>query len=141
MPYSYGNPSLHSKSAVRRAGDSVAKTGGTPEEREIVRNWRNSHAFVLTVFQLTLRRYINIEKRFDVVFAQRLKRLNTITDKLSSGRAKDLSTMHDLAGCRLIFDTVADLQAFRASFHQTRAKHIRVDNDKFDYLQNPKRTG
>ncbi|WP_082404812.1 MULTISPECIES: RelA/SpoT domain-containing protein [Achromobacter] len=141
MPYSYGDPSKHSKSAVRRAGDNVALRGGTPEDKEIVRNWRNSHAFVLTTFQNTLRRYIKTEDRFNVVFAQRLKRLNTILDKLSSGRARDLSTMHDLAGCRLIFDDIDHLRQFRARFHQTRAKHKRVDNDKFDYLASPKRTG
>jgi hypothetical protein len=78
MPYSYGDPSKHSKSAVRRAGDNVARRGGTAHDQEVVRNWRNSHAFVLTTFQNTLRRYIKTEARFSVVFAQRLKRLNTI---------------------------------------------------------------
>lgn len=141
MPYSYGDPSLFTRTAVRKAGERMAAQNGTIRDEEVIRNWRNSHAFLLTTFRNTLRRYIATEPKYNVVFAQRLKRLNTILDKLESGRAKDLSTMHDLAGCRLIFDTVGDLNDFRARFHQSRAKHKRVHPDKYDYISSPKETG
>jgi hypothetical protein len=138
MPYSYGDPSLHSRTAVRRAGERIAQDRATEVDAEVITNWRNSHAFVLTTFRNTLRRYIGTQP---VIFAQRLKRLNTIIDKLKTGRAKDLSTMHDLAGCRLIFDSVDDLREFRARFHQSRAKHERIHADKYDYIDFPKPTG
>jgi putative GTP pyrophosphokinase len=141
MPYSYGDPSLYTKTAVRRAGERMAGDGGTVRDEEIIRNWRNSHAFLLTTFRNTLRRYISNEQNYNVVFAQRLKRLNTILDKLKSGRAKDLSTMHDLAGCRLIFDSIEELSDFRNRFHQSRAKHKRLHADKYDYITTPKETG
>lgn len=79
--------------------------------------------------------------QMDIVFAQRLKRLNTIVDKLASGRAKDLSSMHDLAGCRLIFNSVEDIREFREAFHKTTAKHERDDQDRYDYIANSKVTG
>ncbi|MEQ7866569.1 RelA/SpoT domain-containing protein [Xanthomonas sp. WHRI 8393] len=141
MPYSYGDPSLHTRSAVRRAGERVAQDAGNMEDEEIVRNWRNSHAFVMTTFRNTLTRYINNQDEFSVIFAQRLKRLNTIIDKLKTGRARDLSTMHDLAGCRLIFDRVEDLAEFREKFHQSRARHKRLHPEKYDYIATPKETG
>lgn len=141
MPYSYGDPSLTTKSAVRKAGERIANGSGSPEDHATVRNWRNSHAFVLTTFQNTLRRYIRNDHGVNIVFAQRLKRLNTIIDKLSTGRAKDLSTMHDLAGCRLIFDNINELNAFRSRFHESRARHVRLSPEKYDYINAPKSTG
>ncbi|NMT33344.1 hypothetical protein HGQ62_01615 [Stenotrophomonas maltophilia] len=67
--------------------------------------------------------------------------MNTIIDKLKTGRARDLSTMHDLAGCRLIFDRIEDLEAFREKFHQSRARHVRLHPEKYDYIATPKDTG
>lgn len=140
MAYSYGDPRRYSKGAVRRAGIALAGPHRAAD-LAIVNNWRNSHSYILNTFQATLRGYIKRTAEFDVVFAQRLKRLSTIVDKLATGRANDLSTMHDLAGCRLIFDTVDDLQAFRSRFHYTEAKHVRIDHDRYDYLLRPKSTG
>ncbi|MCH1993531.1 RelA/SpoT domain-containing protein [Achromobacter xylosoxidans] len=140
MAYSYGDPTKYSKGAVRRAGAALAGAH-TPEDLAIVNNWRNSHAYILNTFQATLRGYIKRDPAVEVVFAQRLKRLSTIVDKLGSGRAKDLSSMHDLAGCRLIFNSIGDLQRFRSRFRYTEAKHERIDEDRYDYIARPKQTG
>jgi len=140
MAYSYGDPRRYSKGAVTRAGNAVAAGKPSPEDIAIINNWRNSHAYVLNTFQATLRSYIR-KGRADVTFAQRLKRLTTIVDKLRSGRAKDLASMHDLAGCRLIFSSIADLNEFRERFHTTRARHERIDANRYDYIVEPKATG
>lgn len=139
----YGDPRKFTKGQVTRAGLALATGTGQSHDREIVNNWRNSHAYILNTFQANLRRYIKINAGdgVEVTFAQRLKRLNTIIDKLATGRAKDLSSMHDLAGCRLIFDSISELQRFRNAYHKTRAKHARVDRGKYDYLAHPKSTG
>lgn len=136
----YGDPRRHSKGDVRRAGQALA-SGGADLDREIVNNWRNSHAYILNTFQATLRLYMKRQSPMEIVFAQRLKRLNTIIDKLKSGRARDLSSMHDLAGCRLIFTSIEDIRQFREAFHGTKAKHVRDDKDRYDYIANPKPTG
>lgn len=50
--------------------------------------------------------------------------------------------MDDVAGCRIIFQSIADLRSFRESFHKARFKHKRRnDIDKYDYIKKPKDTG
>lgn len=137
----YGDPSRFSKRMVSKAGSALASGNFSDLDREIVNNWRNSHAYILNTFQANLRGYIKKNHGPGVTFAQRLKRLNTIVDKLATGRAMDLASMHDLAGCRLIFDSIADIQRFRDAYHKTRAKHVRVDSGRYDYINNPKVTG
>jgi len=128
-----------SQNAVKRAGKRIADGSQSEEDEKIVQRWRDSHAYVLNTFQSTLRRWIQND---DVTLVQRLKRLSTIRDKLVTGRAADLSTMHDLAGCRLIFPDIDTLTSFRSRFHsKTTARHERVSQGKYDYLNAPKSTG
>jgi hypothetical protein len=50
--------------------------------------------------------------------------------------------MDDVAGCRLIFDSIEELYSFRDSFLAARFKHERRnDIDKYDYIKCPKLTG
>lgn len=50
--------------------------------------------------------------------------------------------MDDIAGCRLIFESIQELYTFREAFHKARFKHKRKnDPDKYDYIRNPKSTG
>ena len=141
----------HSKNRVRTAGKRVAKTyrenkgflfwGATIsyDEFEIVENWRTSHGAVLNTAQAWLRR---LEQEQRPVVAQRLKRFNTIVDKLGTGRSRDLSTMNDIAGVRLIFRSELELRHFREKMDASRAKHLRThEHDRFDYIKNPKDTG
>jgi len=54
----------------------------------------------------------------------------------------ELSRMDDIAGCRLIFESLDDLYSFRRNFHKARFKHKRRNEaDKYDYIKNPKSTG
>ena len=140
MAYSYGDPKRYSRGQVTRAGTLLANGQGGQHELSVVNNWRNAHSYILNTFQATLRNYIRKDEG-DVTFAQRLKRLATIVDKLRSGRAHDLASMHDLAGCRLIFASPDQLQDFRSRFHKTRALHRRIDANRYDYIVNPKNTG
>lgn len=50
--------------------------------------------------------------------------------------------MDDIAGCRLIFDTIEELYSFRNNFHKARFNHKRKnEKDKYDYIKFPKETG
>lgn len=50
--------------------------------------------------------------------------------------------MDDVAGCRLIFPSIADLYKFRRSLHAARFWHrLKNDADKYDYIKRPKDTG
>lgn len=53
-----------------------------------------------------------------------------------------LARMDDVAGCRLIFKSIKDLNRFRANFHKARFNHkLRNEPSKYDYIANPKSTG
>jgi len=52
-----------------------------------------------------------------------------------------LSRMHDIAGCRLIFETIEDLYLFREDLHSSRSlRHIRK-NKNYDYIELPTSLG
>jgi putative GTP pyrophosphokinase len=53
-----------------------------------------------------------------------------------------LSRMDDVAGCRLIFKSIAGLYTFRDEFHKASFRHERRNKaDKYDYIKHPKSTG
>ncbi len=128
-----------SKSRVNKAGNNVRNGSYTPEDLEVIEEWRASHRAVLNTFQETLRRRT---RSTDIVVAQRHKRKSTITDKLDRLPNMQLSRMDDVAGFRLIFPTLEDLYSFRTKFHNAKFRHKRRnDIDKYDYISKPKHTG
>jgi len=109
------------------------------EDESVIENWRASHAYVLNTFQATLRRHV---KGNEITIAQRLKRRHTIFDKLTRQPGMRLARMHDLAGCRLIFDDEESLHRYRAKIHKSRFKHkMKNEVNDYDYLSNPKNNG
>lgn len=132
---------MHSKTRVMNAGKRIAKKIDTTEDWDVFENWRNSHSYILNTFRATLNRNIKKGEKKRILVAQRLKRLNTIVDKLRTGRAKDLATMQDLAGCRIIFKTLKELEAYRNRIHKSQFKHERIDGERYNYIANPKSTG
>jgi len=141
---------IYSKNRVRNAGKRIAKakraTGVlawnvslSRDEHNVLENWRTSHGAVLNTAQAWLRR---LENEPRPVVGQRLKRYNTIVDKLATGRSRDLSTMQDIAGVRLIFRNEPELWQFREKMDASKAKHKRThDQGRFDYIAKPKDTG
>jgi hypothetical protein len=52
--------------------------------------------------------------------------------------------MHDIAGCRIIFDSIEELLEFRSSLHTARFNHKRRgadDEERWNYLVHPKPDG
>lgn len=141
---------VKSKNQVRNTGkrlaeayrrDGVLRLGHNilPDDFQIIQNWRASHGAVLNTAQAWLRR---LENQPAPVVGQRLKRFETIVDKIITGRSKDLSTMHDIAGVRAIFRSEVDLKKFQEKAKTSKAKHELLHPiDKFDYIQSPKSTG
>jgi len=128
-----------SKSRVNKAGNNVRNKTDTPEDLEVIEEWRASHRAVLNTFQEMLRRRT---RTTDIVVAQRHKRKSTITDKLDRLPNMQLSRMDDVAGFRLIFPTLEDLYSFRKTFHNAKFRHKRRnDIDKYNYIKKPKHTG
>lgn len=131
----------YSKGRVDRAGDRI---GGPDEQFEdliVLENWRASHANILNTFKTIL---YNKAKGFESIeIVQRLKRRPTIIDKLKRESGMKLSRMHDIAGCRVIFQNIADLEKFRSSMHAGRFDHERrgADDDRWNYIERPKQSG
>ena len=128
-----------SKSRVSRAGNAVRAGNPTPDDLAVIDIWRAAHRAVLNTFQAILRIRA---KNSDIVVAQRHKRKRTIFDKLRRYPRMELARMDDIAGCRLIFQSLDGLYAFRAKVHAARFKHRRRNEvDKYDYIKSPKDTG
>ncbi|WMT90106.1 RelA/SpoT domain-containing protein [Pelagibacterium sp. H642] len=141
-----------SRSRVRNAGRAVAEQRATPEDYELIDQWRAAHSYVLNTFKVWFRRRIE-HAPINAEFAQRLKRRNTVLDKLQRMKPdgtpliRDVTTMQDFAGCRLIFDSIDDLNAFRGDLLSPRSmenvnhKLKHSDLDKYNYIEHPKTTG
>jgi len=128
-----------SKSRVNKAGDNVRNNCESVEDLASIDEWRAAHKVVLNTFQASLR---NRTRNKNIVVAQRHKRRNTIFNKLLRQPKMELSRMDDIAGCRLIFESVDELYGFRDAFHKARFNHKRKNNiDKYDYIKKPKTTG
>lgn len=140
-----------SKSAVRKAGKSFQEGNHTNEDIRLIDQWRASHGFVINTFQIWLRRKIT-KLGVQVEFAQRLKRRNTVLDKLKRVSPdgvpliRDVTSMHDFAGCRLIFKNIETLNEFREFLHDPSVMRnvnheLRHELEKYNYIKRPKPTG
>ena len=129
-----------SKSRVSRAGDAVRDNTATPDDLAVIEAWRAAHRAVLNTFQAILRGRVRGK---NVIVAQRHKRKNTIFDKLKRFPEMQLSRMDDVAGCRLIFKNIKELNQFRDEFHKARRFNHKMRNfpDKYNYITQPKNTG
>lgn len=105
---------------------------------EIVGNWRSSHNFPLNTFQIGLRRRA---RQFDghCVVAQRIKRLSSIRWKLIRFPSIRLSQIQDIAGCRAVVKTTAQVNQLLGSFVNSDLKH-KLDHVDH-YIDTPRSSG
>lgn len=130
---------VHSKGRVNRAGIAIREGRPTDNDMAVLDNWRAAHKYILNTFQATLR---TRGRGTGIVVAQRLKRLRTIFNKLERQPNMELARMHDVAGCRLIFGDITQLEEFRRSFHVARFAHVlRNQVDDYNYISKPKSDG
>lgn len=131
----------YSKSALNKAGKNVRLNQETIDDIKVIENWRASHNHILNSWQSNLRNRITNKNTF---FAQRLKRRITIFDKLKRQPTMALANMHDIAGCRLIFPNLKELNKYRKNLHtKYRFKHklFKKEEDQYNYIQSPAYSG
>lgn len=132
------------KSAVNRAAKNltmamIEQKDLPKQDEQIIENWRASHSHVLNTWQVILRRRTKGKK---IIFAQRLKRRNTIYDKLVRYPKMNLARMHDIAGCRLIFRNEEELMNYMNDLHSsTQFKHKLKKQECKNYIEQPKESG
>ncbi|WP_345036934.1 RelA/SpoT domain-containing protein [Georgenia daeguensis] len=136
----------HSKSAVGRASKLVGKGNGTAAEleeaRAVLSNFRSAHAFPLNAVTVTVRQKA-LAVNSNAVVAQRLKRLPTILDKLTRIPTMSVTTMHDLGGCRVVFEAVSEVDSLVEVLRDLTRARNRVTR-VYDYLHEdpgPKKSG
>ena len=131
----------YSRNKIVKAGKTIRRTGEVSdveltEAREIVDNWRASHAFPLQVF------YVFLRKRFPArsyIVAQRLKRLSSISGKLIREPSMSLWAMQDLGGCRVVVPRIEDIPEAIALIKSSRIRHKLIKEN--DYIANPRKSG
>lgn len=127
----------YTKSEIDRAGQKVLGIDISNEERKeclkIIDNWRAAHAFPTNTFTINLKK--NVKDIPGAVVVQRLKRLDTILDKLERFPSMKLSRMQDLGGCRVIVPTNKDVYSVIEKLRNSRIRHI--EHNFKDYIETP----
>lgn len=134
-----------SKTAVDKAGRRLARPTApwsiedweVENDLTIVNNRRWAHNRPLNTFKVGLRQKAKqIDQKCTCV--QRLKRLPSILNKLSSGTTR-LSQMQDIAGCRAVMRSVRTAYRLVAAYGASRMKHELSHVD--DYIHSPRSSG
>ena len=99
-----------SNTRINKIGEDVAKRGGkiTPEELELLQEFRTSFSKPLVDVFNMMRDLADIVQQSSII-AFRLKRIDTIINKLSREDGMDLSRMGDIGGIRCVFYNEAEV--------------------------------
>lgn len=128
-----------SKKQIRKAGDSLAAGFLSDEEKldalKIVGHWRAAHMEPLRKTLSMLEEVCGQDET--TILVSRLKRIDTIINKLSRpGYNFILTTLRDIAGCRLIVQSDYDVRRIAGAIQSTRQCR-----DVKDYMLEPKKSG
>jgi hypothetical protein len=135
---SFARP-VYTKSRIQAAGKRIVKGNATIEDTLVLENFRAAHAYIINTFQMNARRHASSVTH---TVGQRLKRRNTIIDKLRREPSMPLHSMQDIAGCRIICGSQTDLYKVCTSLRNARFHHVRLnDAERYDYILHPKPTG
>ena len=129
--------SKYGKKKIEKAGRKIALENLSENERseclEVIDNCRAAHAFPMNTFTINLKKQVkDIE---GAIVVQRLKRLDTIVDKLKRFPEMSLYRMQDLGGCRAIVPTIEDVYNIKNKLQSSYIRHELV-NEK-DYIATP----
>ena len=128
---------------INQAGRTLIDRNSKPfdimKAIEIINNWRAAHAFPLNTMQVRLRNKAGQVGRSGASVAQRTKRLPAIESKLRRLKNVNLVAMQDLAGCRAVVSTNADVKKLSRSYQAGRMRHeLEREND---YIEAPTSDG
>lgn len=138
-----------SKSAINRAGKSLAKGNIQGKDRDealcLINLWRKEHIDPLNqVMQMVDSVRQQSKCSGSTILVGRLKRIDTIINKLSRpGNTSTVTTLQDIAGCRLVVESNDDVQRVTSGIRE-RVPEIRerVPDIKIsDYIDKPKNSG
>lgn len=137
-----------SKERVKRAGERLRahQSGEEPiafdellAELDVIGRWRAAHAAPLTRVAANLRYYVAEASGGSFVVGQRLKRMETIRDKLDREPQMVLSRMHDIAGARAVLADEAAVDRVLSRLREQRRWDLLPRT--WDYVAQPKPDG
>ena len=131
----------YSRNKIIKSGKIIKNPFATEEQIKeatvVIDNWRAAHAYPLHVIYTNLRRMSN--NKSDIIVSERLKRLDSIINKLKREPSMSLWSMQDLGGCRYVVPTIKDVYMSAEQYESSRKRHVKVSED--DYIKNPKLSG
>jgi putative GTP pyrophosphokinase len=136
---------VHTKGEVNRAGEAVrnAMSGKlmSPDELDsalrILWWFRAVHSYPLGKANMGLRSVLRTEGLPPLV-SQRLKRHNTVMDKLTREPSMQLARMQDIGGCRAVLDSIHDLRAVQNRIGRNMRDRLKRT---VDYIERPRTSG
>lgn len=130
----------YTKTEIKKAGKTIAHSQSEEEISAaliVIENWRAAHAYPLSVVFSKLNRLAKEET--GVIVAQRLKRLDSLVNKLRRLGNTDLWKMQDIGGCRVIVPSIEDVYRLSKKYQESRVRHVLKKT--YDYIQSPKVSG
>lgn len=131
----------YTKSQINEAGQIMRNPNATNKDvlyaLKIIDNWRAAHAYPMHIFYMNLRR--NVKSHPDIIVVERLKRLNSIVDKLRRETGMELYRMQDLGGCRMVLPSLDEVYEYSKKFKDSKIRH--EPKSPKDYIQDPKKSG
>ena len=120
----------------------ILQGGRTSPELLIISEWRSSHELAMKRVITTLKRHAT-QRGIEPVIYGRAKRLNSLALKLERFPSMTLSKMQDIAGCRVVAESVADAELIAASIRTELAHRLSPGGaiGEKNYIQNPKVDG
>lgn len=129
------------RNQIIKAGKIIKNSESTQDEiayaTQVIDNWRAAHAFPMHVIYTHLRRMAQSDS--NIIVAERLKRIDSIVNKLKREPTMSLWAIQDLGGCRFIVTTIEDVYKYSSDYEKSRKRHIL--QSKYDYIEHPKTTG
>lgn len=105
---------------------------------DVINNWRAAHHYPLNGMCVPLKtRARKVDS--NALISQRIKRLESIYNKLESKPTMELTQMQDIGGCRAVLRTVGQVYRLREVYKTKPLSHT-FKNEK-DYIANPKADG
>jgi putative GTP pyrophosphokinase len=133
---------VYSKSQIRKAGKAILNQDNETDVYinafEKIENWRSSHGYPINTFQATLRHKLKIIDPTALV-SQRLKRMESILNKLYRFPSMSLDKMQDFGGLRAVVDNITRLRILESNYLNSRFKHELIRCH--DYVSEPKESG
>lgn len=129
----------YSNRQIKKAGNVLAgRDTSMPyaEAMEIMNNWRSFHSYPLNAIQMNLRQMSHKYSK-NILIAQRLKRVDSIINKLKLFPIMPLSNMQDIGGCRSIMEDIKQANKL-VNFYLTKSETYHKIVKHNDYVTNPK---